>query len=71
MSIERLWLLVNKRRSERSREPVTLTKVQRIVWWLFGREQVVYPKSGRGRPVHDPPARPTYKRGFTYRITHR
>lgn len=44
MSIERLWLLANKRRSERGREPVTLSKVQRIVWWFFGRPPTVFVK---------------------------
>lgn len=31
MTAERIWLLVNKRRSARGREPVTLTRVQRAL----------------------------------------
>jgi hypothetical protein len=36
MTIERIWLLVNKRRSERGKEPVKLSHIQRIVKLLYG-----------------------------------
>ena len=31
MTAERIWLLVNKRRADRRREPVTLARVQRAL----------------------------------------
>lgn len=34
MTAERVWLLVNKRRTERGKEPVSLSRVQRALRWL-------------------------------------
>ncbi len=30
MTVERIWLLVNKRRAQRGKEPIALTRIQRI-----------------------------------------
>jgi hypothetical protein len=36
MSSERIWLLINQRRTSRGKEPVTLTRVQRALRFIRG-----------------------------------
>lgn len=45
MTTERIWLLVNKRRAQRGKEPVSLSRVQRIIRLLFGEPE---------KPLRDP-----------------
>lgn len=43
MTTERIWLLVNKRRTQRGKEPIPLSRIQRIV-------RAMWPRAEQRRP---------------------
>ena len=42
MTVERIWILVNKRRAQRGKDPIALSRIQRIA-------RVMWPRLDRSR----------------------